>query len=53
MDPPVWPSEGSTPDPRALYRNGFLNALIVPRVDKTYNAVFDLTPVEFDACLTP
>ena len=27
----------------------FLNALIVPRVDKTYDAVFDLTPVEFDA----
>jgi hypothetical protein len=26
----------------------FLNALIVPRVDKTYDAVFDLTPVEFD-----
>ena len=28
---------------------GFLNALIVPRVDKTYDAVFDLTPAEFDA----
>jgi hypothetical protein len=27
----------------------FLNALIVPRVDKTYDAVFDLTPAEFDA----
>lgn len=27
----------------------FLNALIVPRVDKTYHAVFDLTPAEFDA----
>jgi hypothetical protein len=27
----------------------FLNALIVPRVDKTYDAVFDLTPTEFDA----
>jgi hypothetical protein len=27
----------------------FLNALIVPRVDKTYDAVFDLTPEEFDA----
>jgi hypothetical protein len=27
----------------------FVNALIVPRVDKTYNAVFDLTPAEFDA----
>jgi hypothetical protein len=26
----------------------FLNALIVPRVDKTYDAVFDLTPAEFD-----
>jgi len=26
----------------------FVNALIVPRVDKTYNAVFDLTPAEFD-----
>jgi hypothetical protein len=26
----------------------FLNALIVPRVDKTYNAVFELTPAEFD-----
>jgi hypothetical protein len=27
----------------------FLNALIVPRVDKTYDAVFDLTPAAFDA----
>src|SRR5436190_18338243 len=27
----------------------FLNALIVPRVDTTYDAVFDLTPEEFDA----
>ena len=27
----------------------FLNALIVPRVSKTYDAVFDLTPAEFDA----
>jgi len=27
----------------------FLNALIVPRVDKTYDAVFGLTPDEFDA----
>ena len=27
----------------------FLNALIVPRVDKTYDAVFDLTPAEFDS----
>lgn len=27
----------------------FLNALIVPRVGKTYDAVFDLTPAEFDA----
>ena len=27
----------------------FLNTLIVPRVDKTYDAVFDLTPAEFDA----
>ena len=26
----------------------FLKALIVPRVDKTYDAVFDLTPAEFD-----
>jgi hypothetical protein len=26
-----------------------VNALIVPRVDKTYDAVFDLTPAEFDA----
>jgi len=28
---------------------GFINALIVPRVDRTYDAVFDLTPAEFDA----
>jgi hypothetical protein len=27
----------------------FLNALIVPRVDKTYESVFDLKPAEFDA----
>jgi hypothetical protein len=27
----------------------FVNALIVPRVSKTYDAVFDLTPAEFDA----
>ena len=27
----------------------FLNALIVPRVDKTYDSVFDLTPADFDA----
>lgn len=27
----------------------FLNTLIVPRVDKTYDSVFDLTPAEFDA----
>jgi hypothetical protein len=27
----------------------FIDALIVPRVDKTYDAVFDLTPAEFDA----
>lgn len=27
---------------------GFLNALIVPRVDKTYAAVFELTPAQFD-----
>jgi hypothetical protein len=26
----------------------FVDALIVPRVDKTYDAVFDLTPAEFD-----
>jgi hypothetical protein len=26
----------------------FLNALIVPRADKTYDAVFELTPAEFD-----
>lgn len=27
----------------------FVNALIIPRVDKTYDAVLDLTPAEFDA----
>jgi hypothetical protein len=27
----------------------FVDALIVPRVDKTYDAVFDMTPAEFDA----
>ncbi len=27
----------------------FINALIVPRVDTTYDAVFELTPAEFDA----
>jgi hypothetical protein len=27
----------------------FLDALVVPRVDRTYDAVFDLTPAEFDA----
>ena len=27
----------------------FLDALILPRVSKTYDAVFDLTPAEFDA----
>jgi hypothetical protein len=27
----------------------FLNALIVRRVDKTYDAVFDLTPAAYDA----
>jgi hypothetical protein len=27
----------------------FINALIVPRVDRTYDAVFELTPAEFDA----
>jgi hypothetical protein len=27
----------------------FLNTLIVPRADKTYDSVFDLTPTEFDA----
>jgi hypothetical protein len=26
----------------------FLNTLIVPRADKTYDSVFDLTPTEFD-----
>src|SRR4051794_36647678 len=33
---------------RAAIR-AFVNALIVPRVDKTYDAVFDLTPAAFDA----
>jgi len=27
----------------------FLDALFIPRVDKTYDAVFDLAPAEFDA----
>lgn len=27
----------------------FVSALIVPRVDRTYDAVFELTPAEFDA----
>ena len=27
----------------------FLDALIVPRLDKTYDSVFELTPAEFDA----
>jgi hypothetical protein len=27
----------------------FVNALIVPRGDRTYDAVFELTPTEFDA----
>ena len=27
----------------------FLDALILPRVSKTYDAVLDLTPTEFDA----
>jgi hypothetical protein len=27
----------------------FVDALIIPRVDKTYHAVFELTPAEFDA----
>ena len=27
----------------------FIDALIVPRVDRTYDAVFELTPAEFDA----
>jgi hypothetical protein len=27
----------------------FVDALIIPRLDKTYDAVFDLTPAEFDA----
>ena len=26
----------------------FVNALIAPRIDKTYDAVFDLTPAQFD-----
>ena len=30
----------------------FLNALRVPRVDRTYDAVFDLTPAEFDAAFS-
>jgi hypothetical protein len=38
---------GSRWGPTSIRR--FLNALIVPRVDKTYDAVFDLTPAEFDA----
>jgi hypothetical protein len=33
--------------PASLRR--FINALIVPRADKTYDAVFDLTPAQFDA----
>ena len=33
--------------PAAIRR--FVNALIVPRLDKTFDAVFDLTPAEFDA----
>jgi hypothetical protein len=33
--------------PAALRR--FVNALIVPRVARTYDAVFELTPAEFDA----
>ena len=33
--------------PTAIRR--FIDALIVPRVDKTYDAVFELTPAEFDA----
>lgn len=33
----------------AMSIRGFLNALIVPRVDRTYDAVFELTPAEFDA----
>jgi hypothetical protein len=32
--------------PTSLRR--FINALIVPRVDKTYDTVFELTPEEFD-----
>jgi hypothetical protein len=32
---------------RSSFRR-FVNALIVPRVDKTYDAVFGLTPAEFD-----
>ena len=27
----------------------FVDALIIPRVDRTYHAVFELTPAEFDA----
>ena len=27
----------------------FLDTLIVPRVDRTYDSVFELTPPEFDA----
>jgi hypothetical protein len=38
---------GSRWGPTSIRR--FINALIVPRVDKTYDAVFDLTPAEFDA----
>ena len=41
-------STGMGPLPVAGARR-FINALIVPRVDKTYDAVFDLTPAEFDA----
>lgn len=33
--------------PRSVRR--FLDALIMPRVDKTYDAVFDLAPADFDA----
>jgi hypothetical protein len=33
--------------PASLRR--FIDALIVPRVNKTYDAVFELTPAEFDA----
>jgi S1-C subfamily serine protease len=28
---------------------GFVDGLIIPRVDRTYDAVFELTPAEFDA----